>query len=266
MQFSKEDFHWCILTKFWHYATMGTPLIIQFLLCPLVLISLLWMTAPYGRHHRPGWGLRLPNRTAWIMMELPALVVITAFVLASPARHSPQAWVPLLFWLFHYGYRTFIFPALMRPSDKTFPAALVLFAIAFNSLNGYNNATALIEAGKIDAPLLSAHFVTGTAIFVAGFSIHFQSDRIIRNLRKPGATGYAIPNGGLYRWVGSPAYLGEIIQWIGWAVLTWSLAGAAFALFTICNLAPRAISNHRWYRESFEDYPVKRRILIPGIF
>jgi protein-S-isoprenylcysteine O-methyltransferase Ste14 len=200
------------------------------------------------------------------MMELPALVVITAFVLASPARQSPQAWVPLLFWLFHYGYRTFVFPALMRPSDQTFPAALVLFAIAFNSLNGYNNANALIEAGKIDAPLLSAHFMIGTAIFMAGFSIHFQSDRIIRNLRAPGETGYAIPNGGLYRWIGSPGYLGEIIQWTGWAVLTWSLAGAAFALFTICNLAPRAISNHRWYRESFEDYPVKRRILIPGVF
>ena len=245
---------------------MTTPLIIQFALCPVVFVSLLWVTAPYGRHFKAGWGPSLPNRTAWVLMELPALFVIVALVLASPARQSPQAWVPLLFWSFHYGYRTFVFPALMRPSDRTFPAQLVLFAIAFNFLNGYNNAGALIAAGTADAPLISLHFMIGAAVFVAGFAIHFQSDRIIRNLRHPGEKGYAVPRGGLYRWVSSPAYLGEIIQWTGWAILTWSLAGVAFALFTFCNLAPRAVSNHRWYLETFENYPRQRRILSPGVF
>ena len=48
--------------------------------------------------------------------------------------------------------------------------------------------------------------------------------------------------------------------------MTWSLAGLAFALFTFCNLAPRALSNHRWYRETFEHYPSNRRALIPGLF
>ena len=106
----------------------------------------------------------------------------------------------------------------------------------------------------------------GAAIFLAGFTIHFQADRVIRKLREPGETAYRIPRGGLFRQVSSPHYLGEIIQWIGWAVMTWSLAGAAFALFTFCNLAPRAISNHRWYRERFSNYPAGRKILIPGIF
>jgi steroid 5-alpha reductase family enzyme len=168
--------------------------------------------------------------------------------------------------VFHYGYRTFVFPALMQPSDKTFPALLVIFAIVFNSLNGYNNATALIEAGENNGPLLSIHFLVGAVTFLVGFTMHFQADKTIRRLRKPGETDYRIPHGGLFRWVSSPNYLGEIIEWIGWAVMTWSLAGVAFALFTFCNLAPRAISNHRWYRERFSDYPAERRILIPGFF
>jgi 3-oxo-5-alpha-steroid 4-dehydrogenase 1 len=96
--------------------------------------------------------------------------------------------------------------------------------------------------------------------------LHVQSDRIIRNLRNPGDKTYRIPEGGMFRWVSSPHYLGEIIQWTGWAILTWSLAGAAFALFTFCNLAPRAVSNHRWYRERFAEYPAGRRVLIPGLF
>ncbi len=234
---------------------MNLPLLIQFLLCPLVLLSLLWVTAPYGRHYQEGWGPSLPNRAAWILMELPALLVITLLVLASPARAMPQTWVPLCFWVFHYAYRTFLFPALMQPSDRTFPALLVLFAIVFNTLNGYNNAEALIAAGENATPLLTQHFVIGTVLFLAGFSLHFQSDKTIRELRKPGETGYRIPQGGLFRWVSSPHYLGEIIQWIGWAVLTWSLAGVAFALFTFCNLAPRALSNHRLVSRAFRRVP-----------
>lgn len=255
-----------MISKFWQDALMNLPLLVQFALCPVVLASLLWVTAPYGRHHTAGWGPNLPNRTAWVLMELPALLVITLLVLASPAGRMPQAWLPLCFWVFHYAYRTLIFPALMHPSDRTFPALLVLFAVAFNGLNGYNNAQALITAGQAGAPILSVNFAIGVVVFSAGFAMHFHSDRIIRNLRKPGETGYRIPEGGMFRWVSSPHYLGEIIQWTGWAVMTWSLAGLAFALFTFCNLAPRALSNQRWYRERFPGYPTTRRVLIPGIF
>ena len=244
---------------------MSTALLIQFLLCPVVLLALLFVTAPYGRHSRTGWGPSLPGRAAWILMEIPALLTITVLVLSSPVAAQPAAWVPLLFWVFHYSYRTLVFPALMRPSHKPFPAALVLSAIAFNLLNGYNNAEALISAGSAGKPLFQVHFFIGSAIFLAGFAMHFAADRTIRRLRERGETGYGIPRGGMFRWVSSPHYLGEIVQWTGWAVLTWSAAGTAFALFTFCNLAPRAISNHRWYRERFPEYPAERKALVPGI-
>jgi protein-S-isoprenylcysteine O-methyltransferase Ste14 len=245
---------------------MSVPLFVQFLLCPVVLISLLLITAPYGRHLRPGWGPALPSRAAWFLMELPALLVLPLLVLLSPARSEPAAWLPLLFWLLHYAYRTLLFPALMRPSGNTFPLLLVAFAIGFNVLNGYNNADALLADAQRESNLLAPHVLAGGGLFLAGFLIHCQADRTIRALRQPGDRGYRIPRGGLFRWVGSPQYLGEIIQWCGWAIMTWSLAGLAFALFTVCNLAPRAIANHRWYQQHFADYPRRRRILVPGIF
>jgi protein-S-isoprenylcysteine O-methyltransferase Ste14 len=245
---------------------MSLPLLIQFLLCPVVLLSLLWTTAPYGRHHRPGWGPCLPARTAWFVMELPALLLLPIMVLASPVRGMLAAWIPALLWTVHYGYRTLLFPALMRPSGKSFPALLVGFAIGFNLLNGYNNGSALVTSGLRADPVSTLHFIGGALIFAAGFVMHCQADHTIRRLRKPGETRYGVPGGGLFRWIGSPQYLGEIVQWIGWAIMTWSLAGLAFALFTICNLLPRAISNHRWYRQQFPDYPVDRKILLPRLF
>ena len=75
----------------------------------------------YGRHFRPGWGPSLPNRVAWFLMELPALAAITLLVLGTPQASLAAVWVPLCFWLIHYTYRTVVFAALMRPSDRTFP-------------------------------------------------------------------------------------------------------------------------------------------------
>ena len=58
-------------------------------------------------------------------------------------------------------------------------------------------------------------------------------------------------------------YLGEILEWAGWALATWSLAGSDFAVFTLANLLPRALANHGWYQKEFADYTSSRRALIP---
>lgn len=99
-----------------------------------------------------------------------------------------------------------------------------------------------------------------------GFVINRAADRTLRSLRGPGETGYKIPQGGLYRWISCPNYLGEIVEWVGWAIATWSLPGLLFAVWTAANLIPRARAHHIWYHEQFNNYPVERRALIPGLW
>jgi len=82
---------------------------------------------------------------------------------------------------------------------------------------------------------------------------------------RAGIAHYRIPYGFAYRWVSCPNYLGEIIQWTGWAIATWSLAGVVFAIWTMANLVPRALTHHRWYRDRFSEYPADRRALIPFV-
>jgi protein-S-isoprenylcysteine O-methyltransferase Ste14 len=96
--------------------------------------------------------------------------------------------------------------------------------------------------------------------------VNLHADAVLRGLRKPGETGYAVPHGGTYRFVTSPNYLGEIVEWVGFAIAAQSYAALAFAVFTVANLAPRARSHHRWYREKFADYPTSRKILLPGLW
>ena len=141
-------------------------------------------------------------------------------------------------------------------------------AFVFNVNNGVIIGYDLFLRGKADSlGYFDLRRAAGLALFLGGFVLHVVSDAMIRRLRGEGKTGYKIPRGGMFRLVGgNPNYLGEIVQWIGFALMTRSVAAWAFAFFTFCNVFPRAISNHRWYHERFPDYPAERKIIVPFLF
>jgi 3-oxo-5-alpha-steroid 4-dehydrogenase 1 len=66
--------------------------------------------------------------------------------------------------------------------------------------------------------------------------------------------------------VNNPSYFSELCFWVGFAIMTWSLAGIYILTISMANLIPRAIATHRWYRQRFADYPSKRKILIPYVW
>ena len=230
------------------------------------LVALLFVSAPYGKHSRPGWGPQMNSKVAWIIMETPAVLVPLSYFLVAGNRSAGVVF-SLCLWELHYLYRTYIYSALQRGSKRSFPVALVALAFVFNINNGVIIGHDLFVDGMADKiSLLDPTCVVGLVLFFGGLALHVNSDAIIRSLRSDGQTGYRIPRGGMFRLVSNPNYLGEILQWIGFAVLTRSLAAWAFALFTFCNIFPRAITNHRWYRGRFPDYPAERRIIVPFIF
>mgnify|MGYP000308569685 FL=1 len=89
--------------------------------------------------------------------------------------------------------------------------------------------------------------------------INLHSDSVIRHLRKPGDTRHYLPQKGMYRYVTSGNYFGELVEWIGFAVLTCSPAAWVFVLWTFANLAPRANSIRNRYREEFGKDAVGKR-------
>ncbi len=239
-----------------------------FVSAPVVFLTLFFFTAPYGRHFRTGWGPSVSARIGWLVMESPAFLVIGITVFASGRPIPLLTVLLLLLWEGHYAYRSYVFPFLMRDTGRRFPVLLILFAFVFNSLNGYANGHFLSSVSSVtDGSFLqNLRVCVGIAMFAAGFLTHVISDSTLRNLRKPGEEGYKIPRGGLFEYVTSPNYFGEILEWCGWAVATWSLAGLAFAVFTVANLVPRAWSNRKWYLATFPDYPRDRKSVIPFVF
>ena len=229
-------------------------------------ISLFFKPAPYGRYFETGWGKALNARAGWILMEAPAALVLPIWYLTSDRIRDPAAIAFVLLWSLHYLHRAFIYP-MKKTAGRPMPFFLAACAMAFNMFNGSFNGAWLfhLSPGYESSWLLTAPFLIGTAVFLLGFVINLTADYTLLRLRAQGER-YQVPQGLVFRWVSCPNYLGEILEWFGWAILTWSVAGLSFAVWTAANLAPRAITHHRFYREKVEGYPTQRRALIPYLF
>jgi 3-oxo-5-alpha-steroid 4-dehydrogenase 1 len=244
-------------------------LTISFVVAVGTFITLFFVPAPYGRHIRRGWGPNLSNQLGWLLMESVSSVGMLVMFVIGDAPKTATLFILLLMWEAHYLHRAFIYPFLLRDGKKKMPLAVTLLAVTFNLGNVYINGRYLFHFSEDFYSanwLLEPRFIVGAALFVIGFSLNRWADNTLRALRRPGETGYKIPYGGLYRYISCPNYFGEIIEWIGWALATWSLPGLAFAVWTFANLAPRARSHHKWYHEQFSDYPPERKALIPGVW
>lgn len=246
-----EQFHWLLIA-------MGITALIVF-------IALYYVEAGYGKMISSKWGPAINNKLAWILMECPVFLVLLYFW-----SHSPRQWeiTPLVFFLLfelHYFQRSFIFPFLLKGKSKM-PLSIMAMGILFNTINGYMQGEWIFflapEGLYTPQWLTSPQFIVGTAMFLLGMGINLNSDHVIRHLRAPGDTKHYLPKKGMYKYVTSANYFGEIVEWTGFAILTWSLPGLMFVVWTCANLVPRANSIYKKYQaefgEEFKERPLKR--------
>ena len=250
--------------------TFDIFLIVMSVIALFVFIALQFFEAGYGYLFDRRYGPPIPNKVGWVVMEAPVFIMMC--YLWSQSERMWDAAPLALFLIFqsHYLQRSFIFPLLMRGKSKM-PLGIVLMGMLFNTLN------ALMQGGWIFyiAPadyyadwFTKPYFWIGTAVFIFGMWVNLQSDYIIRHLRKPGDTRHYIPRGGMFRYVSSANYFGELTEWVGFSIASWSWAGVVFAWWTFANLAPRAASLNRRYEQEFgeEFTKLKRKKIIPFIY
>ena len=215
--------------------------------------------APYGKHSTKKWGKSIDNKTGWILMELPALLTcpLIYFTIAEEINSNV---VFIVLWIIHYFNRTVIYPLRIKTKGKKIPIAIVASAFFFNLVNGVLNGyfITLIQFESIS----NMYLILGLIIFIIGIYINISSDNILIKLRT-NQKGYVIPKGKLFNYVSCPNFFGEIIEWLGFAIMTLNPGSISFLIWTICNLIPRSKAHHKWYQENFKDYPKKRKAVIP---
>ena len=250
------------LNNFYFYS-----IIIWIALSIITFLALLLLKpSTYGRHKRKD-GISISNRWGWFIMEFPAIVLLPIFYFWNSPEHNEVTLCFISLYMVHYFNRVFIFPFRIKTKGKKIPLLIVSYAVIFNLCNTYFIGYFFGNMGKLynENWFLSPYFIIGILIFVFGAYLNNISDQILIKLRNSNDKDYQIPRRGLFRYISCPNYTGEIVEWIGFAILTLSVPTAAFALWTMANLVPRAIAHHDWYKNEFKEYPKSRKALIPFI-
>nr|AIH07329.1 steroid 5-alpha-reductase [Echinacea purpurea] len=248
---------------FFHYAVIS-----YFLITPPTYISCRYTTAPYGKHHRTGWGPIVPPSLAWFLMESPTLWFTLLLFPFGQHSSNPKSIILISPFLLHYLHRTVIYPLRLRRRPSTgYPISIALMAFVFNLFNSYLQTRWVSEYANYRSDgWFWWRFCGGLVVFGGGMVVNVRSDMELLRL-KEGGGGYRIPRGGLFEFVSCANYFGEIVEWVGWWVMTGSWVGLGFLLYTCANLVPRSRANHKWYLEKFgEDYPKGRKAVIPFLY
>ena len=218
--------------------------------------------APYGRHSNEQWGPMISNKWGWFFMELPALILMPLIALIGNSEKNELSYLIIGLWVLHYANRTLIFPFKLKTKDKKMPLLIVGSAVLFNGVNGLLNGYFIGFMNPELFDLASPHVIIGAVVFFVGMGINKWSDRKLISLREK-QQGYQIPRGGLFEFISCPNHFGEIVEWCGFAIMAWNLPAITFAVWTFCNLSPRSLNHHERYQEKFEDYPGKRKAVLP---
>ncbi len=232
----------------------------------ITFISLFFIPAYYGRFYKQNTTLYcVPNTVGWIVQEIPNIIVTiyyTYFHIISGKIDMFRIFLISLF-LIHYVHRTLIFPFKLVNSKKM-PIEIVTLAFGFTLFNSIMiNRSIYMFADYTDVS--NIRVLLGFTLFIIGMYINILHDYHVLRL-KNNSEGYIIPDGYLFRYISSPNYLGEMVEWIGFAIASNTIAGAIFAISTFSNLFPRALEYRKWYINKFGDvYPKDRKAIIPFI-
>ena len=222
------------------------------------------INAPYGRHVSGNWGPLIDNHLGWLLMELPALIIMGYFFISSIRAGLLIVAVMIGLYCLHYFNRTIIFPFRLHTKGKKIPLLIVSSGIFFNLANTFFLGYYFTHFVSHDNSWLTdGRFITGIIIFFTGLLINWKADDILIHLRKPDETHYTVPRGWLFELVSCPNMLGELIEWGGFALLCWNLPALTFFIWSAANLVPRAMAHHQWYKNKFPDYPDNRKAIIP---
>lgn len=247
--------------------------------------------------------ISLTGIKSWILMELVAPISLTYAFLNNPLStgshppltltHPPTFLAAL--YLLHYLNRALISP-LRTPSRSKSHIGVTLSAVGFNVTNGTLLGTYLASPAAqafLSGAFARPTFWFGVVLWALGLAGNILHDEILLNIRrKAKAKGkarasppptqrkqehYAVPHGGLYRFISYPNYFCEWCEWFGFALAaapppSFASLGAfvvtaappwLFFLAEIAVMFPRAWKGHQWYHEKFPDYPKERKAVIP---
>jgi len=173
-----------------------------------------------------GWGILVPSKVAWFVMESPNLWVSAISLYIS--RSHGQTIIPIpniilmSLYIFHYINRSIVYPCKMT-NTTPMPLSVMASAFLFCCWNGFNISTFLLILHRYDdSYMYDIRFMLGVSLFVIGWLINFTSDNTLLLLRgktiapsdHESKLKYKIPKGGMFEYVSCANYCKSMNSWV----------------------------------------------------
>ena len=213
---------------------------------------------PYSKF---GTGDGVNSRAGLALAYATPIFVYIALWIEGGAPQTPYHLLVLAPFLFHFVRRILEILFVNSYSRPTPLCALVTIALLYG---GVATSCAFFQVHTLGQPTCSPIFILGMLVFAFGEALNAYHHWLLARLRPPGVRTYGVPRGGLFGWVASPHYLGEILSFVGYAMMSDLLPVWGNALVVSASLASRANTTLKWYqREMPLRIPSGWRRLVP---
>jgi hypothetical protein len=216
---------------------------------------------PYGKFRTSGGinshvGLALACAT-------PAFVYVALWIEGRGTLETPYHLIVFAAFLFHFARRIFEIFYVNSYARPTPLIALLSIAMLYS---GAAAVCGFFQVRTVAQPS-TLLMVLGGLTFAFGELLNGYHHWLLGRIRAPGAKTYSLPRSGLFRWVASPHYLGEIFSFLGYAMLSDLLPVWGTALVVTAYLSARADSTLEWYRRQMPlQVPSGWRRLVPFVY
>jgi steroid 5-alpha reductase family enzyme len=173
----------------------------------------------------PSWLLR--SEKFYDLTGSITYIATTGLALALSDRNEPTSWLMaalIVVWAARLG--TFLFRRIMADGfDRRFDKikvnpALLLRTWAMQALWVFLTAVAAWTAiASSDEAPFGALTVIGLILWVVGFGIEVKADREKSNFKKDPSNEGRFISTGIWAWSRHPNYFGEIVLWVGMALI-----------------------------------------------
>ena len=251
--------------QFWFHIGL---VIFCFIIAIVTFIVQLFKAIPYGKHDNKQGQCMVNQRIAFAVSQISTGIVVfsVTYFLQKNFNRIPNIIMFCLF-IIHYINRGIIDAIANRHNQRNVRLWIPVVATITTVFFHFTNAQFIGEAFYCVGYFYDPRFLLGLIFFITGFVVNRVADAQLICLRKNYKDSeYKVPMGCCFCCISAPNYLGEIIEWFGWMLMTWSLSGFVWLLFVIATHVPRARQNHIWYEKEFDDYPKRRKALVPLLF
>lgn len=210
----------------------------------------------------------VPSRLGMFLLYFPAVLLFPLVVALSEGEPTTWHLVCAALVSAHFGKRCLEALFVHKYSGVMNGVSVVMICGLYSILSGLLGWVAVtdVPATLVNSPEFTPLWIPGLAVWALGMAINAYHHILLANLRKPGETGYKVPEGGLFPWVACPHYLGELVAWWGFSLVFHHVAAFVVSLTMTFYLAGRAHNTLKWYRSKDLELPTGWKRLVPFVY